>query len=70
MPPFDLRRRLVAEGFAIARSLTNTFSGIRPQDVPGFMAAELTGAVAALLFMNWLLQPTDRATSIPNEISR
>jgi glycerol uptake facilitator-like aquaporin len=32
----------------IARSLTNTFSGIRPADVPGFILAELMGAVAAI----------------------
>jgi glycerol uptake facilitator-like aquaporin len=41
---------------AIARSLTNTFSGIRPADLPGFIAAELTGALAALWLMNWLLR--------------
>jgi glycerol uptake facilitator-like aquaporin len=41
---------------AMARSMTNTFSGIRPQDLPGFIAAELCGAVAALLLMNWLLR--------------
>jgi glycerol uptake facilitator-like aquaporin len=41
---------------AIARSMTNTFSGIRPLDLPGFIAAELFGAVAALLLMNWLLR--------------
>ena len=29
---------------AIARSLTNTFSGIRPMDLPGFIVAELCGA--------------------------
>jgi glycerol uptake facilitator-like aquaporin len=40
---------------AIARSLTNTFSGIRPVDLPGFIAAEFCGAVAAMLLMNWLL---------------
>jgi glycerol uptake facilitator-like aquaporin len=34
---------------AIARSLTNTFSGIRPADVPGFIVAELAGALLALL---------------------
>jgi glycerol uptake facilitator-like aquaporin len=33
----------------IARSLTDTFSGIRPRDVPAFIAAQLIGAVAALL---------------------
>jgi arsenate reductase len=31
----------------IARSLTNTFSGIRPVDVPGFIVAQIAGAVAA-----------------------
>jgi glycerol uptake facilitator-like aquaporin len=41
---------------AIARSMTNTFSGIRPVDLPGFIAAELCGAVAALLLMSWLLR--------------
>ena len=41
---------------AIARSLTNTFSGIRPVDLPAFIAAELVGAGAALLLMNWLLR--------------
>lgn len=30
-----------------ARSLTDTFSGIRPADVPAFIAAQLAGAVAA-----------------------
>ena len=41
---------------AIARSLTNTFSGIRPVDLPGFIAAELCGAVVSLLLMSWLLR--------------
>jgi glycerol uptake facilitator-like aquaporin len=43
---------------AIARSLTNTFSGIRPVDLPGFIAAELTGALAALWLTTWLLRST------------
>jgi glycerol uptake facilitator-like aquaporin len=43
---------------AIARSLTNTFSGIRPVDLPGFIAAELTGALTALWLTNWLLRST------------
>ncbi len=42
---------------AIARSFTNTFSGIRPLDLPGFILAELLGAVCALAMMGWLLQP-------------
>jgi glycerol uptake facilitator-like aquaporin len=40
---------------AIARSLTNTFSGIRPLDLPGFILAELCGAFVGMLLMNWLL---------------
>jgi len=41
---------------AIARSLTNTFSGIRPQDLPGFIVAELAGALVAVAVMGWLLR--------------
>ena len=32
----------------IARSLTNTFAGIRPADMPGFIVAQFVGAFAAL----------------------
>lgn len=32
----------------IARSLSDTFSGIRPMDVPGFIAAQLVGSLLAL----------------------
>ena len=39
---------------AIARSFTDTFSGIRPDDLPGFIAAECLGAVAAVWLMRWL----------------
>jgi glycerol uptake facilitator-like aquaporin len=41
---------------AIARSMTNSFSGIRPADLPGFIAAEFCGALVALMLMNWLLR--------------
>jgi glycerol uptake facilitator-like aquaporin len=47
---------------AIARSLTNTFSGIRPTDLPGFLAAQLLGAVCALALMSWLLQEEAEAS--------
>jgi glycerol uptake facilitator-like aquaporin len=48
---------------AIARSMTNTFSGIRPTDLPGFIAAELCGALVALMLMSWLLR--DEGEVIP-----
>jgi glycerol uptake facilitator-like aquaporin len=52
---------------AIARSITNTFSGIRPVDLPGFIAAELCGAVAALFLMSWLLRAIDEVVPIAKE---
>ena len=38
-----------------ARSLTDTFAGIRPVDVPGFIAAQFLGAAAATLLFRWLV---------------
>jgi len=52
---------------AIARSMTNTFSGIRPTDLPGFIAAELCGAVAALMLMSWLLRAGDEGVPMAKE---
>ncbi|MBP0109920.1 MULTISPECIES: aquaporin [Bradyrhizobium] len=49
---------------AIARSLTNTFSGIRPADLPGFILAELCGAFAGMLLMNWLLGRSRASASV------
>jgi glycerol uptake facilitator-like aquaporin len=43
---------------AIARSLTNSFSGIRPLDLPGFIIAQFIGAGLALLVFQWLLRPS------------
>jgi glycerol uptake facilitator-like aquaporin len=39
----------------IARSLSDTFAGIRPPDVPAFVAAQLAGALAATLLFRWLV---------------
>ena len=38
----------------IARALTNTFAGIRPVDVPGFILSQIAGAFAASLLFRWL----------------
>jgi glycerol uptake facilitator-like aquaporin len=50
---------------AIARSLTNTFSGIRPIDLPGFVVAQLLGAVCGMWLASWLLSEAgaDKAMS-------
>jgi glycerol uptake facilitator-like aquaporin len=52
---------------AIARSMTNTFSGIRPVDLSGFIIAELCGALAALMLMSWLLRAGDEADPMAKE---
>jgi glycerol uptake facilitator-like aquaporin len=38
----------------IARSLTDTFAGIRPVDVPPFLAAQLSGGLAAVIIFEWM----------------
>ena len=39
----------------IARALSDTFSGIRPEDVPLFIVAQLVGGVLALALVRWLV---------------
>ena len=39
----------------IARALSDTFAGIRPADVPGFVVAQLAGAFVATLLFRWLV---------------
>lgn len=49
---------------AVARALSDTFAGIRPTDLPGFIVAECLGATVALALMGWLLCE-NRSASIP-----
>jgi glycerol uptake facilitator-like aquaporin len=39
----------------LARAFTDTFAGIRPADVPGFVVAQLLGAFAATVLFRWLV---------------
>jgi glycerol uptake facilitator-like aquaporin len=41
----------------LARSLSNTFAGIRPADVPYFLGAQFIGGTAAILLFRWLAPP-------------
>lgn len=43
----------------VARSLTNTFAGIAPHDVPLFIGAQLAGAAAAAVLGRWLFDGAD-----------
>lgn len=44
----------------IARSLSDTFAGIRPQDAPAFIGAQLLGAICATLLFQWFAPPGAR----------
>jgi glycerol uptake facilitator-like aquaporin len=39
----------------LARSATDTFAGIRPVDTPGFILAQLAGALTATMLFRWLV---------------
>ena len=45
----------------VARALTDTFAGIRPADVPGFLVAQFAGAAAATLLFRWLVPALPRS---------
>ncbi len=54
----------------LARSATDTFAGIRPQDVLGFVVAELAGAAVATLTFAWLIPALPSAAAnvvVPEE---
>lgn len=42
----------------LARALTDTFAGIHPRDVPGFLLAQLLAVVGAVALAPWLISPT------------
>lgn len=41
----------------IGRSLTDTFAGIRPLDAPGFIAAQIVGALSGILLLRFFATP-------------
>jgi glycerol uptake facilitator-like aquaporin len=51
----------------VARSLTNTFSGIRPDGVPAFILAQFAGALVALAVAR-VLFPVKKAIAAPADV--
>jgi glycerol uptake facilitator-like aquaporin len=47
----------------IARAASDTFAGIRPADVPGFIAAQMLGAMAATWLFHWLVPAISEGAS-------
>lgn len=55
----------------IARSVSDTFAGIRPRDVPLFIAAQLLGAISATILFHWLVPMSpakDRDIVVPRDL--
>jgi glycerol uptake facilitator-like aquaporin len=54
----------------IARSISDTFAGIRPTDLPLFVIAQFLGAVSATLLFRWLMPAQTRSTATPGCVDR
>jgi len=55
----------------IARALSDSFAGIRPADVPGFIVVQLAGAIATTILFAWLVPITKtdaEAVVMPHEM--
>ena len=50
----------------LARAMSDTFAGIRPADVPGFIGAQILGAAVATTLFHWLVPslPEDAASVV------
>ena len=48
----------------IARSLSDTFAGIRLQDVPEFVMSQFAGALAAYYVARWLFSPPSKPQAV------
>lgn len=53
----------------LARGASNTFAGIRPVDAPGFIVAQLLGAVAATLIFCWLYPAPPRGATVAGTVA-
>jgi glycerol uptake facilitator-like aquaporin len=58
---FTASTALANPAVTVARSLTDTFSGIRPVDVPAFIVAQLLAMFTAYVVLGWMLVPKVRA---------
>jgi glycerol uptake facilitator-like aquaporin len=53
----------------LARSATNTFAGIRPEDAPGFIGAQLLGAAVATLVFCWMYPSAPRDATVAGTVA-
>jgi glycerol uptake facilitator-like aquaporin len=60
---FTASTSLANPAVTLARAATNTFAGIRPVDVPGFVAAQLLGALIATGLARWLYRTPNQTSA-------
>jgi glycerol uptake facilitator-like aquaporin len=53
----------------LARSVSDTFAGIRPIDAPGFIVAQLLGAAAATCVFCWLYPPAPQDATVGGTVA-
>jgi glycerol uptake facilitator-like aquaporin len=53
----------------VARCLTDTFAGIRPVDVPGFVLAQLAGGGAGMALFRWLAPNASAASCADDAVA-
>lgn len=51
----------------LARAASDTFAGIRPQDAPGFIIAQLFGAAAAVIVFKWFFASSEEVSPYGNQ---
>lgn len=51
----------------LARAASDTFAGIRPQDAPGFIVAQLLGAAAAVVIFKWFFASSKEVSPYGNQ---
>lgn len=51
----------------LARAASDTFAGIRPVDVPGYIGAQCAGGLAATVLCNWLLKSSSNLNTTQME---
>lgn len=67
---FTASTSLANPAVTLARAATNTFAGIRPVDVPGFVAAQLLGALIATGLARWLYRTPNETPANNQEPAR
>lgn len=53
----------------LARAASDTFAGIRPADVPGFIGAQLLGAAAATWLFCWLYPAAPKDATVAGTVA-